>query len=288
MNDYERLWDTLPLGVERCVLGTTLLGREIPLITLGKGERAVLYVAGVEGTDAPLSRVLLAFIKEYAMALEKRAPQYGYPMEELFSTRCIYILPMLNPDGACYASEGVGAENPLFERVCAMNGGNTDFSTWCANARGVELSRNFASGFAKAKREEALCGIMSGAPAGFGGEYPESEPESAALCRFLRARHSSLQGVIELKTGIRKGIRCSCADNLTAKCMATGRVLSRFTGLPFWREDMGATGALTDFCVRTLSRPAFELHCATPGEQTSLTALYASLRRVLFSFPYIL
>ncbi len=290
MNEYEKLRDALsalPDTAEVSVLGRTLLGRDIPLVTLGKGERAVLYVAAASGTDVSLSSLLLEFVREYLAALSRHAVQYGYPMDDLFRERRIYILPMLNPDGACYVADGVCEDNPLCERVRVMNGGE-DFSAWRANARGVELSRNFASGFAAGKIEETKRGITGGAPRGFGGEYPESEPESAALCRFLRANHAMLSGVLELRLHTRKGIRCSCEDNLTAKCVATGRVLSRFTGLPFLRENTGATGALADWCVRTLSRPAFELYCGEIDDGAAHAALFATLRRLLFSFPYML
>lgn len=292
MNEYEELrfaLSVLPDTVKVSVLGRTLLGRDIPMITLGRGERAVLFVAGVHGTDALTSRILLAFITEYLDCLARRSTQYSYPMEQLFRERCVFIVPMLNPDGICYVSEGVGEENPLAARVIAMNGG-ADFSNWRANARGVELSRNFSIGFSVGKERERKEGIIGGAPRGFGGEYPESEPENAALCRFMREQRERLQGVLELRLGT-DGIRCGCEDHLTAKCVATGRVLARYTGLHFSREPRVACGSLNDWCVHAQSRPAYEISCDTSkltAGTDPCTLLFAQLRRALFCFPYML
>ncbi len=292
MSEYQELMGALSLLSDvACVdvIGRSVLGREIPIVTLGTGKRAVLYVGAMHGTDATVSRVLLDFIEDYLSCLTRKMTQYTYPLEQMFRERSIYIVPMLNPDGVVYANEGVGADNPLFERVCTMNGKRSDFSSWRANARGVELSRNFGVGFIEGKQRERERGVLGGAPNGFGGEYPESEPETAALCRMIRCRAEDLIGIVTISLG-KDGIRCSCEDNMTAKCVATGRVLSRFTGLSVTRGE-GIRGSLSDWCVRSLSRPTYEISCELPPRKDADATrvwLYTKLRRTFFSFPYLL
>ncbi len=292
MSEYNELMRTLSAlgeGARVDVMGRSVLGREIPIVTLGTGKRAVLYVGAMHGTDALVSSVLLDFIEDCLSCFSRKMTQYTYPLEQLFRERSIYIVPMLNPDGVAYVREGVSAENPLIERVCAMNGRRADLTAWRANARGVELSRNFGVGFLEEKQKERERGVVGGAPHGFGGEYPESEPETAALCRMIRCRSEELIGIVTISLG-KEGIRCSCEDHMTAKCVATGRVLSRFTGLSFTRGE-GARGSLSDWCVRALSRPTYEITCELPREKSEDAArvwLYTKLRRTLFSFPYLL
>lgn len=289
MSEYEAVTGTLSLLCKEArteVLGCSVLGREIPIVRLGTGQRAVLYVGGVYGTDAVISRVLLDFIQDCLSCLSRKMTQYSYPLEQLFRERSIYIVPMLNPDGVCYVREGVGVDNPLYARVCAMNGKSKDFSTWRANARGVDLSCNFGVGFLEGKRSEQARGVVSGTAQGFGGEYPESEPETAALCRMIRAHAEELIGIVTVSLG-KDGIRCSCEDHMTAKCVATGRVLSRLTGLSLARGE-GVRGSLSDWCVRALSLPTYEIACTLPSDRDPRALLYAKLRRTLFSFPYML
>ena len=277
--------------VERATLTRSIFGRKIPLITLGKGKRAVLYVGAHHGTEGVTTGVLLDFIADYLHQYANHATVFEYPMEYLFRERKIYIVPMLNPDGVEYATHGVEKENPLLERLLLMNGGSDDFSRWNANARGVDLNHNYDAEFEKYKESEIAEGIVNGAPNGYSGEFPESEPETAALCRFLRSRREEICGVLSLHTRGEE-ILCSCADNLTAKTMAAGRILSRFTGYRLARpEGISARGSLSDWCISSLLRPAYTLRCGKGegvllfGEQSKI---YERLRRALFSFPFLI
>ena len=251
-------------------LTRTILGREIPLLTLGRGKRAVLYVGAHSGTEGLTAEVLLDFAQEYLRQYKRLATVYEYPMRYLFEDRRIYIVPMLNPDGVEYVLHGLEAENPLRERVLRMNGGE-DLSLWRANARGVDLGHNYDAGFGFSGR----C-----------GEHPESEPETAALCRFLRAHREEIMGVLSFHTGNGE-IFCSCGDNLSAKTMAVGRVLSRFTGYRLHRpESLSPQGTLADWCINVLHRPAFTVDCGgVPNAPTA--AVYEHLRRLLFSFSCV-
>ncbi len=290
MMDYHELQRALGAhagarGARLEVLGRTLLGREIPMLLLGEGKRTVVYVAGLHGDDLAGCDALVGFAEDYLAALSRRATVFSTPMEYLFEERCICVVPMLNPDGVMYAKEGLDQENPLRERVLAMSGG-TELSHWRANARGVDLAHNFAAGFLTQKRREGAQGIFNGCAAGYGGEHPESEPESAALARFLHAEREELLGVLCFQRGTGR-MECGCEDNLSAKCMAVGRSLTRITGYPLARpETLTPCGGLGDWCIRALGRPAFTVLC---GEGCSSQQLfYAQLRRLFFTFPILL
>ena len=235
---------------------------------------------GLESTIVSLNND--GYIKQY----RRLATVYEYPMRYLFEDRRIYVVPMLNPDGVSYKEQGVGDDNPLRDRVRRMNGGSDDFSTWCANARGVDLCRNYEAGFAAYKRAEREAGILGEAPEGYCGEHPESEPETAALCRFLRSQREQIKGVLSFQTGNGE-IFCSCQDHLSAKTTSAGRVLSRFTGYRLVRpESISPIGTLADWCITALHRPAFTVQCGGVPN-ASRAVIYEHLRRVLFSFPCI-
>ena len=277
-------------ALECGVLARSILGREIPILTLGKGSVAVLYVGAHHGTDHVTADVLLQFVGEYLALLEKNAQVFGKRMKYIYEYCKIIVVPMLNPDGVEYATNGVGAENPLRERVVVMNGGS-DFSAWQANARGVDLCHNYNAGFEAYKVKEFARGIPCGAPRRYSGEFPESEPETAALCRFLRHRREQIKGVISLESAGEQ-IFCSCADKLSAKSLSVGRILQRTTGYRLVSpERLNALGGLSDWCIEHLSRPAYTLACgkngaAQPPSQSA--AVYAKLKEALFTFPFML
>lgn len=264
-------------------LGKSILGQELPVLSLGTGKRAVLYVGGIRGTEGETTRLLLDFAADYLHQLARNATVFEYSMRYMFEERRIYLLPMLNPDGISYATSGVGKENPIYERLLRMNG-HADFSAWQANARGVDLGHNFDVGFYQSKQLEQEQGITDGAPFGYSGEYPESEPETAALCRFLRMQREEIVGVMAFHLGAGE-IFCDCDDRLTAKTVSAGRVLSRFTGYRMARpESLSSIGSLSDWCISALARPAFTVKC---DSTIPSRLLYERLRRVLFSYPYI-
>ncbi len=296
---YSKLFDGELLVAAREVCDTglircdrtvrSILGKEIPVFTLGNGKKAVVYVGGVSGTEALVSSVLLDFIRDYQAQHQKDGKVFDVSLSYLFGERRIVVVPFLNPDGVCYATEGVSEDNPLRARVLKMNG-SEDFSAWRANARGVDLSHNFDAGFAAHKKKERAEGILNGVPIGYGGEYPESEPESAALCRLLRFLGEDLLGLVEFRLGAGE-IRCSCKDKLSAKTMAAGRILGRATGYRLiGPEKTAPEGGVADWCIEKLSRPAYRVDCdgTKYRAEKARACLFEALRRTFYTFPFML
>ncbi len=273
----------------RDVLTRSILGREIPVLRLGRGKKTVVYVSAQRGNEGVLSAVLLDFVRDYVRHYQKNGTVFDTALSYLFAERTILLVPMLNPDGVGYATEGVGEENPLAERVRRING-ETGFAAWEANARGVDLAHNYSTGFFSHKELAEASGVLSGAPRGFGGEYPESEPESAALCRLLRFVGEDLLGVLVLQLGGGE-IYCSCKDKLSAKTMAAGRILGRATGYRLIDPERTVPqGGLADWCIDKLSRPAYRVECdaAKYSPERARACLFEALRRTLYTFPFML
>lgn len=274
-------------GEVRCdVLARSILGREIPVLTLGHGKRAVVYVGGVCGTEGILAEVLFDLAKDYQARSEKGTKGFDVSLPYLAAERRIIVIPLLNPDGVSYATEGIGEENPLSERVLKMNG-KADLRAWQANARGTDLASNFDAGFG-ARRGTA--GLLNGAPVGYGGEYPESEPESAALCRLLRFLGEDLLGLVEFRLGAGE-IRCSCRDKLSAKTMAAGRILAKATGYRLADiESAVPEGSVSDWCIEKLSRPAYRVDAdaAKFAPERARACLFETLGRAFYNFPFMI
>ena len=292
--DYGYLMRALERGtacedVKIDTLGHSILGREIPLLTVGNGNRGVLYVGAHGGTEGLTCAVLLEFIFDILGKCKSDAQVYERKLRTLLEERRIFVIPMLNPDGVEYALHGLGDSNPLRERVERMSGGE-GLAAWQANARGVDLHHNYDAGFLAYKRRETGMGVAGGAPSGYSGEYPESEPETAALCRFLRYRREEIDGVLTLRLG-EEEITCSCRDSLSAKTLSAGRVLQRVTGYRLVHpEENPPLGGLTDWCIEGLKRPAYTVRCKDAGNASATphAVIFERLRRALYTFPYMI
>lgn len=146
-------------------LCNSILGNNIPIITLGEGETRIFYIGGEMGNDDLSPYLLLRFVKDICSMKEEGGAIYGFSAEYILKKYTLTIIPILNPDGAGYCSCGIFDENPLKDRVIKINGGSEDFSNWIGNARGVDLRYNYSFNVEELEKPEA---------------------EVGALCNFLR------------------------------------------------------------------------------------------------------
>lgn len=294
---YERMMIYLNCFAERYgqlefnILGESVLGRSIPMITLGQGEKTVLYVGAHHGMEWLTSVLLLRFINEYAEALLEGRRIYNAHIPYLFKERRIVIVPMLNPDGVNYAIEGVTSDNPLRSRLERMNPDHPDYSHWQANARGVDLNHNYDSGFAEYKALEKEAGILGGGPTRYSGECPESEPEVGYLCNFLRFSQQNVHAVITLHTQGEE-IYYSSGGETCPRSQSMAKALSRLCGYRLSApEGLACYGGLTDWCIRSLKIPSFTVECGkgeNPLPLDEYFCVYAALRQMLFEAPFLI
>ena len=295
--DYTELMEYLNVISERYPfvgitgLGETIMGRTIPCITVGEGERSVLYVGGESATEWITSVLLLRFLNEFCELYQNDGKAFHYSIQYLFSTRTLYIIPMLNPDGIEYQIHGVGKEHILYDRLLSMNGGGEDFRTWQANARGVDLTYNYpCEHFISHKARESEDGICNGAPYGFGGQMPESEPEVGALCNFVRY-HQNINAVVTLHTAGEK-IFYTNGRKKAPRSETIGRTLSRVSGLSLVPpEESGERCGLTAWCMEELNIPAFLMSCSKSAHPLFIGdwfRIYMRVRESLFMMPSLI
>ncbi len=236
-------------------LGKTVMGRELPCLRLGTGEHAVLYTGAHHGAEWLTPMLLMLFTEEYCRSYAAGRSLLGYDLSYIFSTRSIYIVPMLNPDGVELAIHGLPPEHPHYEQLLRWNKGSHDFSRWQANARGVDLNHNYNAMWNIAKLMERELGIFGPGPTRYGGEYPESETETAALCRFIRTHNIRLTLAFHSQGEV---IYWEYADKTPAVSEKMVEILSLITGyLPEKAEGITACGGCKDWFIGEFGRPGF-------------------------------
>ncbi len=265
--------------IHSTVIGESIMGRPIHAVTLGSDRmaRGVLFVGGLCGDDGYSPAVLLRFVRDYAEFLESGKRICSVSLPYLYANRCIHVIPMLNPDG--YAIRKHGAEDiPIRDRLIAING-SEDFSSWKFNARGIDLSENFTE--------------LSDSPNR--GIHAESEPETAALCSYIRMAESGIFGKIELAMelhGRNSFIRCSSGDVTASRSRTVARLLSRMTECEVQKTSAPA-GELCDYFLRDIGRCAFS--CGFAREDSEIQSvhdeylrIYTAFREALFSAPLLI
>ena len=264
-------------------LGNSILGRGIPILSLGHGRRRLLYIGAHHGMESITSLILVQFLDDLLTEISAERAPCGLSARLFCEVCTLHVIPMLNPDGVDYQIHGVDERNPLRERLIASNGGE-DFSRWQANARGVDLNHNYDADFWRYKRLAAQNGIDSAAATRYAGERPESEPEVASLCNFIRY-HAPISGLLTLHT---QGEEILIGQAASPRTKA---VASRFAALCGYSlkntEGLASMSGLSDWCA-TCQIPALTLECGrgvNPLPPTDATAIYRTLRHALLRCP---
>lgn len=266
-------------------IGGSVLGKPIPAIRIGEGKDKLLYVGCHHGMERITSGILIRFLEDLCEYFHCNGTLYGVSAEYVFKNRTIYVVPMLNPDGGDIQLHGVSENSILYERLLKMNGTSRDFSHWQANARGVDLNHNYNAGFEQYKDIEKNLGISEGAPTRYSGEFPESEPETSAMCGFIRTL-APFRYLFTLHTQGEE-IYSGYNGHEPKGSQRTGEILASTSGYTLTEPENCAAsyGGLKDWYIKTYDRPAYTIECGRgknplpPGE---LIPIYITIRKMLY------
>ncbi len=169
--------------------GTSADGRNLYTLTIGNenASKHILIHAGLHAREY-INTLLVMEQLEQCLDYYDTGYYHNQSYRELFSSVAVHIIPMVNPDGIAISQFGESAlrSSELVEivRACyaydsAMRRTKSSYerylARWKANARGVDLNKNFPVGF-------VFDGTVSQPSyAGYAGEFPLSEPESLSL-----------------------------------------------------------------------------------------------------------
>lgn len=79
-------------------IGKSIMGKDIPFIRVGRGQKEVFYSASYHANEWIASLVLLEFLYDYCNAIQTNSTIWNFDARRLFNTVSIYIVPLVNPD----------------------------------------------------------------------------------------------------------------------------------------------------------------------------------------------
>lgn len=187
LHDMKIICDTYPTQVKSVKLCDTLDGRGVYDIILGdpNGANQALIFGAMHAREYITVQVVMRQLCETLDALNGGGGSYrGIPAAELLQGVTIHFVPNDNPDGVAISQFGPRAiNNGTLRRQVEEMLGYEDYQQWKANARGVDLNRNFDAGWYE------FVGSTYPSPERYKGTSPGSEPEAAALIRLTQDYH---------------------------------------------------------------------------------------------------
>lgn len=182
MNDLQQLFEIYPFMRLRAI-GESVMGKPIPEVQIGRGSKRVHMNGSFHANEWITTPVLMRFLNDYLLALTNQEPIRGLSMEPFYELAMISMVPMVNPDGVDLVLKGPPAEEPYRSVVLVINNGDTDFTAWKANIRGVDLNDQFPANW----DIEAERRAQQPAPRDYPGPAPLSEPEAQAMAQLAQA-----------------------------------------------------------------------------------------------------
>lgn len=241
--------------LERFSIGKSVAGRDIPAVRLSRGESYTLFAAAFHGSEHITSNICLMLLEELAAAYGSRGSVEGINVKKALEGRGVIFVPRVNPDGCEISLLGAAAAGERAGEITKQCGG--DYSRWNANLRGVDINHNFDADFSGVKRREREAGIYSPGPSRFGGDKPESEPETAALVRLCK--RENIHHVCAMHTQgevIYWGYKEHCLER--SKQMA--QILAATSGYALdVPQGTAEGGGFKDWFVSHFERPGFTL-----------------------------
>ncbi len=161
--------------IQSKVLAKTADNRKVYSICIGNpdAKKCVVIDSTLHAREWLNSQIMMVNLEYYCRNYDQGQYQ-GVAYSKLFDRVCIYLLPMMNPDGVSISQYGLAGvkDKALRAKVKKLARGN--YRRWKANAKGVDLNRNYTPGFGKED-------VKSASSMNYGGKSAYSENECRAL-----------------------------------------------------------------------------------------------------------
>lgn len=240
--------------VRRSFIGKSVCSRYIDVLHIGNTKHRVLYCAGFHGSEYLTILAVLKFFEECAEAIARDTVVGRYKMRDFLKEKGLTVVPCVNPDGVEIALHGSKAANkykPLVDKAARST------EKWQANARGVDINHNFNAGWNELKKRELEMNINAPAATRFGGNAPESEPETRALT--MLCRRTDFERAVAFHSQGRE-IYCSFEEHTPVMSFRLASVMSQASGYNIAvPEDIATGGGFKDWFIEKFKKPALTI-----------------------------
>lgn len=239
-------------------IGKSADGRNIYDVVIGNrnSSQSVVVVAELHAREYMTSQLCMKQIEYYLQNYNEEID--GALVSDVLNKVAIHYVPMANPDGAAISQYGFSAiKNTTLRKKLLKMPGSDNPSQWKANARGVDLNRNYPY--------EYVARLGRRGSEGYTGPKKCSEPETQAIVGLLNKlkKSTTVRGQINYHAtgsivfGDYEGpLKQTITDMYTLAKNITGYTsASGYSG----SDDKGSIGNLREFVMYKKKLPSITL-----------------------------
>jgi len=130
--------------------GESEYGRKLWTADIGKGPAIILLLGSHHAREWITTVTMMTLMEQMAVQYDNNAvTPDGYHTRDLLDRVTFRMVPMVNPDGVTLQQFGLSAF-PASDHasLLRMNGGSANFKRWKANAKGIDLNRQYPANWA--------------------------------------------------------------------------------------------------------------------------------------------
>lgn len=266
-------------------IGSSVLGKTIPYIRIGRGKKQVLYNASIHANEWITSVLLMKFVENFCKAYVMDRYIFGYRSRDLFEECSLYIVPMVNPDGVDIVTGYLGPGNEIYEATKKIADRYPEIpfpSGWKANIKGVDLNLQFPAEWEQARDIKYSEGFRTPAPRDYVGIAPLTQPEALGLYNFTNS--SNFRLTISYHTQGRV-IYWKFLDYLPEDSLEIAREFSRVSGYALEETPYRSSFAgYRDWFIQNFNRPGYTVEAGegvSPLPISQFGTIYADNEGIL-------
>ena len=184
-NTLNHLAALYPDKINITTLGKSEAGNNIPMITLGNGNKKALVIGAIHAREHITTKYLLRCIEDYCFASTTNSGKLGkFNVRNLLQEYTLYIVPCANPDGL----------EIIRSRLTPAKHTVKQLSEYKANYNGVDLNRNFPLAW-----ENINNGVTAPSDYYFKGYYAADQKETQALMNICQNNEFEFMLSIHIK-----------------------------------------------------------------------------------------
>ena len=245
-------------------LTTTSYGRPVTALSIGRGQRRVLYTAAHHANEWITATVLLKFLEDLCEAVRSGGTLYGVSAKLILDNCAIFVVPMVNPDGVDLVTGAIEPGTLAFDsaRTIADDYPEIPFPEgWKANLLGVDLNLQYPAGWLQAREIKFTQGFYRPAPRDYVGRAPLNQRETLALAQYTEDIDPSLVLAYHTQGNV---IYWQFKDYKIPGAQELGDEFARISGYTLADTPYeSAFAGYKDWFIQNFHRPGYTIECGT-------------------------